>query len=179
MTIIKDTEFHPGLRRQNIHHRLAEYPSAASTSYDQKYYVQNSCQKSFEMRKINYKINSSCSRTCSLRCCTYPWWASSSSNCWAQDCCWSSLTQLLRDSTLYSCFVTSDLCFHNISPVRAYHEKVHSFLPKKLLISCGKIVSIGNLSWFNLSWLENTATGFPVLVGSWDELDIKFCHSEW
>ena len=50
MTKVKDTEFHPGSRRQNIHHRLAEYPSAASTSNDPKYNVQNSCQKkSFEI----------------------------------------------------------------------------------------------------------------------------------
>ena len=39
----------------------------------------------------------------------HPKWASSNSNRWAKVCCWSSLMQMLRDSTLYSCFMSSDL----------------------------------------------------------------------
>ena len=60
---------------------------------------------------FSFITNSSCSRTCSLRDSTYPWWASCNSNRWAQVCRWSSFLQLLRDSTLCSCFKSSDLAW--------------------------------------------------------------------
>ena len=53
--------------------------------------------------------NSSCYRTCSLRDSSYPQCASSSDNRWEWVCRWSSRMQLLRESTLHSCFMSSDL----------------------------------------------------------------------
>ena len=35
------------------------------------------------------------------------------------------------------------------------------------------------VSWFDLFLLENNATGLHVLIGSWDELDIKFSGAKW
>ena len=55
--------------------------------------------------------NSSCSRTCPRRDSTHPWWVFSKSSRWAQACCWSSQTQLLRDFTLCSCFNSSALAW--------------------------------------------------------------------
>ena len=56
---------------------------------------------------FSFMTKSSCSRTCSLRDSAYPKWASS--NRWAQVFRWSSLVQVLRDPTLYSCFMSPDL----------------------------------------------------------------------
>ena len=58
---------------------------------------------------LSLMTSSSCSRTCSLRDSSYPICASTNSNSWEQVCCWSSLMQVFRDSTLYSCFMSSDL----------------------------------------------------------------------
>ena len=55
--------------------------------------------------------SSSCRRTCPRRDSIYPCCASCNSSLWAKDCCWSSLIQLLRDSTWCSCFTRSDLAW--------------------------------------------------------------------
>ena len=50
---------------------------------------------------------------------------------------------------------------------------------KNLLMSKGRRTSIGNRFLIQHILLENNATSFPVPVGSWDELDIKFSRAEW
>ena len=62
-------------------------------------------------RRTTFITNFSCSRTCSLRDSIYPCCASCSSNLWAQACCWSSLMQLLKDPTWWSCLTSSDLAW--------------------------------------------------------------------
>ena len=57
-------------------------------------------------------------------------------------------------------------------------RKVHCF-PKTFWCLKKKSSLSKNVSGFNLFWLENNATGVPVPIESWDELDIKFSRAEW
>ena len=119
--------------------------------------------------------NSSCSRTCSRRDSTYPCCASCNSNLWAEVCCWSSLMQLLRDSTWYFCFISSTLAWlskWSLLPSRRDLPKFDgsAFLKTELL------------NWFPGSSLPNeyNAAGFSGALGSWDELDVKlFPETAW
>ena len=67
--------------------------------------------------------------------------------------------------------------FRNIRWVWYSNEK---FITPKTCWCLQKISSLSeNVSWFNLFGLQNNATNFPVLAGSWDELDIQYARSEW
>ena len=123
---------------------------------------------------------SSCSRTCSLQDSSYPQCASSNSKRWGWVCCWSSLLQVLRESTLHTCFMSSDLASASKWSLLPWRRDFATFAGLENLSWCLKenLSYSENVSWFNLFCLENTATSVSLLVGSWDELDIKFSRSE-
>ena len=108
--------------------------------------------------------SSFCGRNSSLRDSSYPQCPSFNSN---------------------RCFIKSDLASASkwsLLPSRRdvaaiaglENSEKSSLLPKTCWCLKGKSSLSAKVSWFNLFWLANIATIFPVLIGSWDELDIKF-----
>ena len=135
------------------------------------------------------RANSSCCRACSLRDSSHPHFALSNSNRWEWACRWSSRIQVLRVSTLQSCFKISDfasaskwsLCSSRSDFTEFPDERIWITVrcfPKTCWCLREKSSLSENISWFDLFLLENNATCFSSLFGSWDELDIESL-TEW
>ena len=117
---------------------------------------------------VSFVDNSFCRRTCSRRNSMYPCCASCDSNLWAWACCCNSLMQLLRDPTLCSCLISSDFAWLSTWSLLPSRRDLPTFDGSAFL-------KTELLNWFQGSSFpnENGAAGFPVALGSWDELDIK------